>query len=318
MGLSQYCDITMIQKNASIKGMYLMNNKNKSIKLRLRYEKIFKLIFILASFVASLFVALITLFVLNEGLPLFKSVSFKDFIFNTVWKPTNSNPSYGILSFILSSLECTLLSLLFAFPLSLLLSIYLEEMATKKLKILCENVIEILQGIPSVIFGLVGMSIAVPFVRKCFGGNGYSILTASLVLSIMIMPTLVNIINVSISSVSTSLKEGSYALGATDADTIMKVVLRDSRSGIITAVILAVGRAVGETTAVLLVMGNAPLFPHRLTSMSRTLTMNIVTDMSYAEGTHMNALFATGMVLLVVVLALNSVSIYFVHKKRRG
>lgn len=299
-----------------VKGTVMEEGRAKSLKNRIGEEKMWRVIFLLASLLTLISVVLISAFVIKEGVPFFKNVSVKDFLFSTLWKPTGKTPHYGILSFLVSSLEVTLLALLFSFPLSMALSIYLQKIANKRVKKIAESLVEALQGVPSVLFGLVGISLVVPFVRKVFGGNGYSIITGSIVLSIMVIPTLVNIISVSLSSVNKSLEEGSYALGATKAETILKIAVPSSKSGIITAVILALGRAVGETTAVLLVLGNAPLFPTSLTSMSRTLTMNIVTDMSYAEGVHMNALFATGVLLLVLILALNSVALHFSHTLR--
>ncbi len=167
------------------------------------------------------------------------------------------------------------------------------------------SAIELLASIPSIIYGLVGMVVIVPLIRLFFGGNGYSLLACAIVLSVMILPTIISVSEVSIRNVPEDLKWASIAMGATSWQTIKGVVLPASRSGIVTALVMGVGRAVGETTAVLLVGGNSPLFPKNLADMGRTLTMNIVTDMSYAAGTHLQSLFATAILLFVCVLGLN-------------
>lgn len=296
----------------------IKNPMMKSLKVRKVSNKFWKTLFFLASIVGVVAVVLICVFIVKEGTPAFKDIAIKDFLFSTVWKPSSSTPHYGILSFIVASIEVTFLSLLFALPIALGTSIYLSEMASTKVASVIRSCIELLQGIPSVIYGLFGIAVIVPIIRKLFGGNGYSILSASIILAIMILPTIINVSEVSIHSVSNDLRLASIALGANDVQTTMKVVLPSSISGIMVSIVLALGRAIGETTAVLLVGGNAPLFPKSLTAMGRTLTMNIVTDMSYAEGTHMNALFATAMLLFLFIMILNMAVIGITHKTRKA
>lgn len=288
---------------------------NKSIKVRKYREKCGVSVIFISSLFSCIAVALITIFLFKEGLVLFKEVSLKEFLTSTEWFPSSDNPKYGILSFIYATFVVTGLSLLFALPFALSLAIFLAKMCPERLRGIIKGCTEVLQGIPSVIFGLVGIAVVVPAVRALFGGNGYSLLSASIVLSIMILPTIVNVSEVSIRAVSRSLCDASTALGATKAQTILRVVLPSSFKGIAVGIILALGRAVGETTAVILVGGNAPILPKSLVSMGRTLTMNIVTDMSYAEGTHMQALFASGVLLFIIILALNMVAIYITHRK---
>ena len=178
-------------------------------------------------------------------------------------------------------------------------------MAGRRTGTFLRNAVELLAGIPSVIYGLFGISFIVPLVRNTLGGSGYSVLSAALILAIMTLPTIINMTEVSVRNVPRDLREGSYALGATKWQTITGVLIPAARSGIVTGVVLGMGRAMGETMAVLLVGGNAPVMPEGLSSMVRTLTMNIITDMAYAEGDHLTSLFTTAIVLFVFILALN-------------
>jgi phosphate transport system permease protein len=214
-------------------------------------------------------------------------------------------PHYGILSFILGSFYVTLLALLFAVPIGLSVGIYLAELAEKKASRAIRSAVELLAGIPSVIYGLFGIAVISTVTRTLFGGTGYSLLSASIVLAIMTLPTIINVTEVSLRAVPRELKEGSLALGATHWQTIVKVLIPAAGSGIIAGVVLGMGRAIGETMAVLMVGGNAPIMPSGLTGKVRTLTMNIITDMSYAKDDHLTSLFTTGIVLFVFILVLN-------------
>ena len=262
-------------------------------------------ILLLTALVSVVSVVLISLFIFGQGLPFFSQVPLNEFLFSTNWKPSGNPATYGILSFILTSVYVTLLALLLASPIAIATAIYLAEFAKGRFASILRQSIELLAGIPSIIFGLFGIAVIVPFIRDTFGGNGYSILSASIILAIMILPTIINVSEVSIRSVAPDLREASVAMGATEWQTLSRVVVPAARSGIVTSLVLGVGRAVGETTAVLLVGGNAPLFPSSPIAMGRTLTMNIITDMSYAEGTHMASLFATAILLFAFILALN-------------
>jgi phosphate transport system permease protein len=255
--------------------------------------------------VSILTVLFITIFLFRSGLPLFAKNSVLEFLFSTRWEPTAASPHYGILSFILGSIYVTGLALLFAVPVGLAVGIYLCELAEKKASRGIRSAVELLAGIPSVIYGLFGIAVISAITRSLFGGTGYSLLSASIVLAIMTLPTIINVTEVSLRAVPRELKEGSLALGATHWQTIVKVLVPAARSGIIAGVVLGMGRAIGETMAVLMVGGNAPIMPSGLTGKVRTLTMNIITDMSYAKGDHLTSLFATGIVLFVFILALN-------------
>jgi phosphate transport system permease protein len=270
------------------------------------FESGLEKVFLACALVSITSVVLMTIFIFNQGLPLFGTVRIQDFLFSTDWNPSRAgNPGYGILSFIVGAFYVTFLSLVIAVPIGISSGIFLSEMAGKKMGGILRAAVELLAGIPSVIYGLFGIAVIVPLVRSLGGGNGYSVLSSAIILAIMTLPTIINMTEVSVRSVPNDLREGSYALGATQWQTIMGVLIPAAKSGIITGVVLGMGRALGETMAVLLVGGNAPIMPTGPLSMVRTLTMNIITDMSYAEGTHLTALFTTAIVLFVFILLLN-------------
>ncbi len=275
------------------------------MKRRKLFEKGAEGILLACALVSILTVVFITIFLFQRGLPLFSKTSILNFLFSTNWEPTATVPHYGILSFILGSIYVTGLSLVFAVPIGLAVGIYLAELAEKRLSRAIRSAVEILAGIPSVIYGLFGIVFISTVTRILFGGTGYSLLSASIVLAIMTLPTIINVTEVSLRAVPHELKEGSLALGATHWQTIVRVLVPAGRSGIIAGVVLGMGRALGETMAVLMVGGNAAIMPSGLTGKVRTLTMNIITDMSYAKGDHLTSLFTTGIVLFVFILALN-------------
>lgn len=291
--------------------------KTKSISLRRKIESSSRVILLLTASISVLTVLLITIFIVQQGVPTFKYISIKDFLFSTDWSPSSTNnPHYGIASFIVASIEVTLLAMVLALPIALSCAIYLSEFAKGPFAKILRGGIELLAGIPSIIYGLFGIAIIVPMVRNTFGGNGYSLLSASIILAIMILPTIINFSEVSIKAVAFETKAASIAMGATTWQTIYKVIIPSSINGIVSSIILALGRAIGETTAVVLVGGNAPIFALNPTGMGRTLTMNIITDMSYAEGVHMNALFATAMLLFAFIILLNLVVVCITRKER--
>jgi len=291
------------------------NKKNSRRKLIEQSSKVFLLLCALVSIIA---VIAITLYIVNQGIPFFSQVNMKDFLFSFNWEPSASTPSYGIAAFILASFEVVIIAIILALPIGLATAVYLSEFAKGKLSVVIKNTIELLAGIPSIIYGLIGIALVVPAVRNTFGGNGYSLLSASIILSIMILPTIINISEVSIRSVPDSLRKASVAMGATKWQTIYKIVVPSALNGIVTSIILALGRAIGETTAVLLVGGNAAVLAKTPIDMGRTLTMNIITDMSYAEGTHLSALFATAMLLFIFILFLNFIVVFVTNRSRLG
>jgi phosphate transport system permease protein len=262
--------------------------------------------FLLACALLSvLTVVLITVFLFASGAPLLRKVPFSEILFSTRWEPTAANPGYGILSFIVGSLLVTGLALVIAVPAGLAVGIYLAELSGKRASGAIRTAVELLAGIPSVIYGLFGIAVVSAASRAVLGGSGYGLGSAAIVLAIMTLPTIVNVTEVSLRAVPPELKEGSLALGATRWQTIVKVQVPAARSGIIAGAVLGMGRAIGETMAVLMVGGNAPLMPRGPAESVRTLTMNIITDMSYAKGDHLTSLFVTGITLFVFILGLN-------------
>jgi len=252
-------------------------------------------------------VILITVLIFSEGLPLFKDVNFWDFISGQSWKPTKD--IYGILPMIVTTLYTTGIALLIGVPIGLGCAIFLAELAPHKLAVVVRRGIEILAGIPSVIFGFVGLVLLVPFIRENIGGKGPSILAAGFILAIMILPTIISISEVSLRAVPGSLRDGSLAMGASKWQTIRKVSLPTAKSGIITSIVLGIGRAVGETMAVKLVIGSTPAMPGSILDSARTLTVNIILEMGYVVtgSTHYSALFATGIILFIFIMILNGI-----------
>jgi phosphate transport system permease protein len=260
-------------------------------------------IFATVSFVVLLAIAV---FVFRDGLPAFREIGVFDFIFGTVWRP--GQEQYGILTMIVGSIAVTAGSLLLAVPLGIACAILLAEVAPPKLRQFLRPSVELLVGIPSVVYGLVGLVLLVPAVRE-IGGNGFSVLAASIVLMAMVLPTIISISEDSIRAVPASYKEGALALGSTHWQTIRGVLLPAARSGIGASIILGMGRAVGETMAMIMVIGNSIVFPTSPLSSARTLTGNIAVEINYATGTHESALFATGIVLFLFILILNSIAV---------
>lgn len=276
-----------------------------------------KLLFVCAM-VSILTIIFITIFIFSTGLPLFEEVSVTEFLFSDRWRPTDDqNPGFGILAFIVASILVTMGALVIGVPIGLASAIHLAELAGDRFARFLKSVVEILAGIPSVVYGFFGTVLLAPVNRMLFGGTGFNILSASMILAIMILPTIISLSEVSIKSVPKELKAASLALGASHWQTIVRVILPAASSGIIAAVVLGTGRAVGETMAVLMVAGNAPMMPEAVTSMVRTLTMSIAGDMGYAAGIHRTALFTTSIVLFVFVMALN-VIIKIITRKGRA
>jgi phosphate transport system permease protein len=271
--------------------------------------------FVLTVFALSslLFLFLIFVFILIEGLPLFHKVGLRNIIFGFKWAPTKG--FFGIFPMIVSSFLVTIGALVIGGPLGLSCAVYLSEYSGKKMKMLLKPSLELLAGIPSVVYGFLGVIYIVPLIRN-FGGSGFSLLATSIILGIMILPTIISISFDAIMSVPKSFREGSLAMGATKWQTIYKVLIPSAKSGIMAGFILGMGRAIGETMAVIMIAGNALKIPTGLFDPLRTLTGNIALELAYATGDHRQGLFSTGVVLLVIIMALNYMANFGIKKKR--
>ena len=260
--------------------------------------------------------ALIAFFIVHEGMPIIIDKGLQGFLLSTEWHPGDKPESFGILAMIAGSVAVTLGALIIGVPLGLASAITLTEFCPPGPSRILKAMIELLAGIPSVVYGFMGVVLLVPLIRDYLGGPGMSVLASSIVLGIMILPNVVSISMDAIRAVPESYRQGSIALGATKWQTVRRVVLRAARSGILAAVILGMGRAIGETMAVIMVAGNSVLIPHSPLDPVRTLTSNIALEMGYAAGNHRKALFATGIVLFVMIMALNSLATWASSRRR--
>ncbi len=276
-------------------------------------EKIIEKVLTLLAFSAIGVLLLITIFIFKEGLPLILKVGLKDFLFNAKWAPTKGH--FGILSMIVSSLVVTLGAIVLGVPLALACAVTLAEFSPPRWLVFLKPTIELLAGIPSVVFGFLGVVLLVPIIREYLGGPGLSLLAASIILAIMILPTITSISIDAIQAVPLLYKEGALAMGATHWQAIHLVLLPAARSGVVTAIILGMARAIGETMAVIMVAGNALRIPHSPLDPVRTLTSTIALEMGYSAGDHRTALFAAGIVLFVFIMALNVLANLLMRKK---
>lgn len=286
------------------------NRKQKSA-----VEKAAQGIFTLCAFIAILAVASITAYMIMNGTPALFKVGVKEILFGTLWKPTAAEPSFGILYVILTSIIGTTLAVILGVPIGLFTAIFLAETAPKRLAAVVKPAVELLAGIPSVIYGLLGIMVLNPIMYKLelavfknsethqFTG-GANLLSAVLVLAIMILPTVINISESALRSVPVQLKSASLALGASHIQTIFRVILPAAKSGIVTAIVLGVGRAIGEAMAITLVSGSSVNVPLPFNSV-RFLTTAIVSEMGYAAGVHRQVLFTIGLVLFVFIMIIN-------------
>jgi phosphate transport system permease protein len=257
--------------------------------------------------------ALIALFIFVEGLPVIGKIGVDAFLFGTRWAPTSG--SFGIWPMIVGSVAVTAGALVVGVPLGLACAVFLAEFAPARASAVMRPAIQLLAGIPSVIYGFWGLVVIVPLIRNVLGGPGLSILAGSLILGVMILPTVISISEDALRALPPSYAEGSLALGATHWQTIWRLQLPAARSGLLAAAILGLGRAIGETMAVIMVLGNAVKVPDGLLSPARTLTTSIGIEMSYASGEHRQALFATGVVLFVAIALVNLAANLVVNRR---
>jgi phosphate transport system permease protein len=283
-------------------------------------EKIIKNIFLSVALVSIIVLALIVVFLFKEGLPIFEVVSVKDFLFGQYWYPTFEPPEFGIFPLIVASIAVTFFSSLIAVPLGLLSAIYISEIAGLRVKEILKPIIELLASLPSVVIGFFGMVVVAPLLQETFDiPTGLNLFNASLMLALMAVPTISSISEDAIHAVRRELREASLALGATQWETISRVVVPSSLSGICTAVILGMSRAIGETMVVLMVAGGAAAIPESLFEACRPMPASIAAEMAEApfQGEHYYALFATGIVLFVMTLGFNLIADYVSHKYKQ-
>ena len=284
----------------------------------MRSDRIIQAVLFVSALSAIAALVVITFFIFQTGIPAILRVGVGNFMLGTEWAPTRGQ--FGILSMVAGSLSVTFGALIVGVPLGLAVAILTTEFAPPSAMRILRPAIQLLAGIPSVIYGFIGLLVLVPFIRRAFGGPGLSILAGSLVLGIMILPNVVSISEDAIRSVPKSYREGALALGATHWQTIWRVVLPAARSGIIASIVLAMGRTVGETMAVIMVVGNALAMPRSILDATTTLTSNIGLEMGYASGQHREALFGIGVVLFVFIMVLNSLARWLTRtrKTQRG
>ncbi|NLN14746.1 MAG: phosphate ABC transporter permease subunit PstC [Tissierellia bacterium] len=281
---------------------------------KISFEGFMKGVFMLCATTSILAIILICYFIFSGGVPFIMEYGLKEFLLGTSWRPSNTPPAFGILPMIFGSLVMTLVAVVLGVPIGVLTATYLAKFCDKRLYKILKPCINLMAGIPSIVYGFFALVVIVPLMKDVFGGTGMNIITASILLAIMILPTIIGLSESSIKSVPNSYYEGSIGLGASHERAVMTVVLPAAKSGIISSIILGVGRAIGETMAVILVAGNQPRIPNSLTKGVRTLTTNIVLEMAYAADAHREALIATAVVLFVFILLINAI---FLIVKRR-
>jgi len=282
---------------------------------KLSLEGFMKYVFLVSSAISILAIILICSFIFLEGLPLIFEYGVENFLLAKEWSPSNNPPSFGILPMIIGSLYVTIGAIIIGVPIGILTSIYMAKFCDGKLYKFLKPCVNLMAGIPSIIYGFFALVVIVPIMKNWLGGTGMNIITASILLGIMILPTIIGVSESAIRAVPKSYYEASVALGATHERSIMSVIVPAAKSGILSSIILGIGRAIGETMAVVLVVGNQPRIPESITQGVRTMTANIVLEMAYAAGQHRDALIATAAVLFVFILLINT---GFLILKRRS
>ena len=266
-------------------------------------ETIMKFVFLLAATVSIAAVILICVFLFASGVPAIREIGVFNFLFGTTWRPAND--LYGILPMIVGSIYVTAGALVIGVPVGVLTAIFMARFCPKWLYKIMKPAVNLMAGIPSVVYGFFGLVVLVPYIRDTFGGRGLSVLTASILLGLMILPTIISMSESSLRAGPQSYYEGGLALGASHERSVFFTVVPAAKSGIFASIILGVGRAIGETMAVIMVAGNQTVIPEKITDGVRTLTTNIVMEMGYSTGLHREALIATAVVLFVFILIIN-------------
>lgn len=282
-----------------------------------RIEKIIHGIFLLLGLIAIACVILITVYLIVSGIPAMVEIGFVDFIFGKKWASTAAEPVFGILPFILTSIYGTVGAIFVGVPIGFLAAVYLSKLASKRVKGVMQSAVNLLAAIPSVVYGLVGMLVLVPGIRNIFGvSDGASLLAAIVVLAIMILPTIIKMSITALDAVPKEYEDASLALGATPMETYFRVSVPAAKSGIATAVVLGVGRAIGEAMAVIMVAGNAPNMPDSIFQSVRFLTTAVSSEMSYSSGLQRQALFSIALVLFIFIMVINGILNFLLKKEK--
>lgn len=276
-------------------------------------ERVMHIVFMIAACASIIAVIMICLFMFANGVPAMAEIGLKEFLLGDKWIP-NQN-IYGIFPMIIGSIYVTAGAIIIGVPIGLLCAVYMAHFSSSKIYKIMKPAVELLAGIPSIVYGFFGLMVIVPIMQNMFGGSGKGVLTASILLGIMILPTIISVAETNIRAVPESYYEGALALGDTHERAVFKVVVPAAKSGILAGVILGIGRAIGETMAVIMIAGNQPIIPDSIISGVRTMTANIVLEMGYATDLHREALIATGVVLFVFILLIN---LLFSALKRKG
>ena len=279
-------------------------------------ETIIYIIFLILGLITVGFVLLITVYLVIAGIPAIREIGILDFLFNTKWASTASEPSYGILPFILTSVYGTAGAIILGVPSGFLTSVYLAKLAPEKIRTAVSGAVSLLAGIPSVVYGLVGMMVLIPGIRRLFHiPDGASLFAAIIVLAIMILPSIINVSITALEAVPREYEDASLALGATPVETYFRVSVPAAKSGIAAAVVLGVGRAIGEAMAVMMVSGNAPNMPELFGSV-RFLTTAVASEMSYSSGLQRQALFSIALVLFLFIMLINAALNFFLKRSK--
>ena len=286
--------------------------KTESLEVSDLKEKLIEKGLLSITLISVMMILLIIIFLLSEAVPAFNQFGMIEIFLNHQWIPDLN--LFGIMPMFISSLLVSFLALVLAVPLSIATAIYIEELSSMKVKELFKPVIQTLSGIPSVVYGFFGLTVLVPFIRDYMGGDGFSILAASIVLAIMILPTIITLSQDAIRNVPFEYKQASLGLGASHFQTISKIIIPAALPGILTGIILGFGRAIGETLAVLMVVGNVAQIPSSVLDPVRTLTSNIALEMAYAMDIHYNMLFVNGVTLFEIIVVLMALTNYIQHK----
>ena len=281
-------------------------------------ESVMQMIFFICGFIAIAFVLVITIYLIISGLPAIREIGLVNFLFGEEWASTAEEPKFGILPMILTSIYGTAGAIVIGVPIGFLMAVFLSKVAPRRMANLIRPVVDLLAGIPSIVYGLVGLMVLVPFIREAFNtAAGESLLAAIVVLAVMILPSIISVSETALNAVPREYEEASLALGATDIETYFRISAPAAKSGIAAAVVLGVGRAIGEAMAIMMVAGNVANMPNLLSSV-RFLTTGIAVELAYSSGLQRQALFSIGLVLFLFIMCINVILNVFLKRDKEG